>query len=219
MLPSIRLELQSQHLGESRALHIICGDRFRRRGRRYALFCADGQMLNELLAPMPSRVLETCLFVGIESNPETRDYDYIRGYCPDRFDAHERFVTDEAVGRINREFCLDDSGCTRGLCGFSNGATLAHVLAVRNPGTFCFAFVFSAADNRVRQDEYPDEHRTRYYLAAGTREPDYLRATRSIADDLQAIQANYTFAERDADHSIGFWANELRVAMEWILEA
>ena|GEM_PF-6030710 len=176
-------------------------------------------MLQELLASTPSQVLEKCLFIGMESNPETRDYDYIRGYCPDRFDAHERFVTDEVFNRIDRDFGLDDSCCTRGLCGFSNGATLAHALTVRNPRTFSFAFIFSAADNRVRQDEYPEEHRSRYYLAAGIREPDYLHATRKIAVDLLAVQANYTFAERDAGHSIEFWANELPIAMEWILEA
>ena len=175
-------------------------------------------MLDELLASMPSPVLERCLFVGIESNPATRDYDYIRGYYPDRFDAHERFITDEVFSRIDREFGIDDSSCTLGICGFSNGATLAHVLAVRNPDTFSFAFIFSAADNRLRQDEYPDGHRGRYYLAAGTREPDFLHATRNIADDLAAIRAKFTFAERDAGHSIAFWANELPTAMDWILE-
>jgi predicted esterase len=218
MMHASTFQLRSQLLDESRAIHVMCGDRFRAGLPRFAVFCIDGQLLTDLVSAVPERISTSCMFVGIESNPETRDYDLIRGYFPDRYDSHLRFVVEEVMGHIDHKYEIGDDKCVTGICGFSNGATFAHSLASQD-SVFRFAIVFSAADNRVRRDEYPTPHNVRYYLAAGTREPDYLAATKAIAGDLTEAGAENFLVEREANHSMDFWADEFPRAMTWIVEA
>ncbi len=210
-------QLNSKQLVESRSIHVVCGNCFRPGVPRYVVLCVDGQMLRNLIAFVPEQITDYCLFVGVESNSATRDYDFVRGFFPDRYESHRRFIADEVMGRVNDEYGINDENCMKGVGGFSNGATFAHALAAQD-ATFSFAIVFSAADNRVRQDEYLDPPLTRYYLAAGTREPDFPRTTRAIAEDLSEIGAEHIFVERAADHSIDFWASEFPLGMTWVLE-
>ncbi len=212
--------LHSIALGETRTVHVVCGRRFSQAAIRYIVLLADGQLLAELTASMSSdQLMPQLLLVGIESNIDTRDYDYIEGYHAPRFNAHERFVVDEVLSAIDREYEIFEDNCVRGICGFSNGATFAPSMSVRNPELFSFAIIMSAADNRVSLDCYPPGHTCKYYLAAGTREPEYLRITRDIASDLQNLGVQHLLAVRNADHNIEFWSEEFPQALNWIGES
>ena len=63
-----------------------------------------GQSLPQLLASVPPEVLSRVVVVGIENNLETRDYDFIRGYGRERFDCHGRFLLQEVIPLIDREY-------------------------------------------------------------------------------------------------------------------
>ena len=86
---AITTDLPCVPLEETRVIHVISDQRFASQ-HRIVLFCLDGQSLPQLLASVPPEVLSRFAVVGIESNPETRDYDFIRGYCRERFDCQWR---------------------------------------------------------------------------------------------------------------------------------
>ena len=209
-------ELPSVHLEETRIIHVISDQRFASQ-QRIVLFCLDGQSLPQLLASLPPEVLSRCVVVGIESNPETRDYDFIRGYGGERFDCHWRFLLQEVIPLIDKEYGIAGHGFIRGICGYSNGGTLAHALAAMT-SMFAFAIIFSAADSRVSCDEYVSPHQCRYYLAAGIYEPEFLEATRSISSDMASIGVDHFLSIRPEGHQISFWASELPEALQWVIE-
>ena len=204
------------HLEETRIIHVISDQRFASQ-QRIVLFCLDGQSLPQLLASLPPEVLSRCVVVGIESNPETRDYDFIRGYGGERFDCHWRFLLQEVIPLIDKEYGIAGHGFIRGICGYSNGGTLAHALAAMT-SMFAFAIIFSAADSRVSCDEYVSPHQCRYYLAAGIYEPEFLEATRSISSDMASIGVDHFLSIRPEGHQISFWASELPEALQWVIE-
>ena len=204
------------HLEETRVIHVISDQRFASQ-QRIVLFCLDGQSLPQLLAFVPPEVLSRFVVVGIESNPETRDYDFIRGYGRERFDCHWRFLVQEVIPLIDREYGTAGQGCIRGICGYSNGGTFAHSLAALT-SIFSFAIIFSAADSRVSCDEYVSPHQCRYYLAAGIHEPEFLDATRSISSDLATLGVDHFLSIRPEGHQISFWASELPVALKWVFK-
>lgn len=212
------IQIESRALGERRTVQLVQLGDFTPGCKRIALFCTDGQTTETFcsqLASDPPNV--PVLIVGVASNPSSRDYDYIRGYDSVQYAAHKSFWFDEMMRAVNENHNLLDDECVTGLAGYSNGATFAHTTVVEHPTIFDFGILFSAADNRIRPEEYENNTSTRFYLSAGTGEPEYLHATKRIADDLESNGIENRFVERSASHDIAFWSAELPIAMKWII--
>lgn len=210
----------SETLGERREAHLIQLGDFTAGNKRIALFCTDGQSIKTFCSQLMSAPPKIpVLIVGVASNPSTRDYDYIRGYDSTRYAAHKSFWFDEMMHEINAKYDISDDQCVIGMVGYSNGATFAHTTVVEYPSIFDFGILFSAADNRIRIEEYDNNTPLKFYLAAGTREPEYLQTTKRIADELESMGIENTFVQRATSHDISFWSAELPTAMEWIIES
>ena len=73
------LRVPSQRLAESRSLFVFLPEQVGTPETKYLLLCADGQMLERFVTGLASDTRRQVLCVGIESNPATRDYDYVHG--------------------------------------------------------------------------------------------------------------------------------------------
>ena len=212
------MTIDSKSLGESRMLNLIQLGNFASGCQRIAMYCTDGQAVDAFCARIVSDPPSIpILIVGVESNPSSRDYDYVRGYDPLQYTAHKSFWFDEMIGKVTEQYDLSGAECLSGLAGYSNGATFAHSIIVEHPEKFDFGILFSAADNRIRPEEYRLDQDLKFYLSAGTDEPDFHRTTKQIANDLETSGINHQFAERSASHNMSFWSSELPAALQWII--
>ena len=132
-----------------------------------------------------------------------------------RFDAYLRFVTGEVVPWAGEQF-----GPVEGpwvAAGFSNGAAWAIAVAQRRPDVFGAVAAFSAGVVPQRISRQARSAGIRHYLAAGTLEPGFRRATRQWAERLQRAGLVCRHEEWVGGHDHLWWEQQFPVALGWLL--
>jgi enterochelin esterase-like enzyme len=147
--------------------------------------------------------------------PDRRAQEYMPGFNRPRFVAHLRFVTGEVIPWAASRFGVAEGPWVAS--GFSNGAVWAIAAAQRRPDVFAAVAAFSAgmAPRQIRREARAA--RVRHYLAAGTLEPGFRRATREWADRLQ--RAGLPCRHRDwvGGHDQFWWNQQLPAALAFVL--
>jgi enterochelin esterase-like enzyme len=149
--------------------------------------------------------------------PDRRAQEYVPGFSRRRFDAHLRFVTGEVIGWAAGQF-----GPVQGpwvSAGFSNGASWAIAAGQRHPDVFGAVAAFSAGRVPRRISGPARSIRIRHYLAAGTLEPGFRRATREWAERLQRAGLPCRHCEWTGGHDSLWWEQQLPVALGWLLSS
>jgi enterochelin esterase-like enzyme len=147
--------------------------------------------------------------------PDRRAQEYMPGFNRPRFAAHLRFVTEEVI-----PWTASRLGVAEGpwvASGFSNGAVWAIASAQRRPDVFAAATAFSAglAPRQIRREARAA--RVRHYLAAGTLEPGFRRATREWAERLQRAGLPCRHREWVGGHDQLWWNQQLPAALAFVL--
>ena len=187
---------------------------------------ADGQSTEVFAAVLDGTItagaVPPVLLVGVHnaaeaarSWPDRRSQEYLPGVSRRRFDAHMRFVADEVVGWAGEQF-----GPVEGTwisSGFSSGAAWAIAAARRRPDVFGAVAAFSAGVVPKRISGQTRSARTPQYLAAGTLEPPFRRATREWADRLVRAGLPCRHEEWVGGHDHLWWERQLPVALAWLL--
>jgi enterochelin esterase-like enzyme len=184
---------------------------------------ADGQatrgFAEVLEAAIVSGATPPVLLVGIHSGgspqdrTDRRSEEYLPRYKPRRFAAHLSFVTGEVIPWAAAEF--DVAGRPWTCAGFSNGAAWAVGTAVRRPDLFGGAAALSLGMAPAR---IPAAARgVRQFLAAGTLEPNFRRATREYAQRLERAGVTCVHQEWIGGHDNFWWRHTLPGALAWLL--
>jgi enterochelin esterase-like enzyme len=216
--------LDSSALGTSRQVTV-----YRPPGRPLAgCVLADGeatQSFAQRLDPaIEAGTVPPVLLVGVHNAarsarawPDRRAQEYVPGFSRYRFDAHLRFVTGEVIGWAAGQF-----GPVQGRwvsAGFSNGASWAIAAGQRRPDLFGGVAAFSAGHVPRRISGQARSARIRHYLAAGTLEPGFRRATREWAERLQRAGLPGRHSEWIGGHDSLWWEQQLPVALGWLLSS
>jgi enterochelin esterase-like enzyme len=181
------------------------------------VYAADGGWHVERLA----QALEgadgpSTMVVGVHglADDDGRLAEYVQGFDPARFSAHERFFVDEVAGWVAERFGLALPAERTGVWGASLGGELALALGLRHPEVFGAAFVASPGAGFRPPDEMPG-HLPRTYLVPGRQEPFFLENAVRWADALRAAGAEVAMVERDGEHGGAFWQEELPLMLAW----
>lgn len=189
---------------------------------------ADGQSAGcfaRLLEPaILAGTVPPVLLVGVHNGaspsspwPDRRAQEYVPGHSRRRFGAHLQFVTGEVIPWAGRRF-----GPVEGpwvAAGFSNGAVWAISAGQRRPDLFGAVAAFSPGVVPQRISREARAAGIRHYLAAGTLETEFRRATRQWAGRLQAAGLPCRHQEWIGGHDAVWWKQQFPVALGWLLPA
>ncbi|MGH3205152.1 MAG: alpha/beta hydrolase [Streptosporangiaceae bacterium] len=189
---------------------------------------ADGESVRRFAPTLESAieagVVPPVLLVGLHNAPgaftsgsDLRAQEYLPGHNRRRFDAHLRFVTSEVLPWADERF-----GPVAGpwvAAGFSNGAAWAIAAAQRRPDLIGAVAGFSAGVVPRRISGAARSAGVRHYLAAGTLEPGFRRSIRDWAERLDRAGLACRHEEWIGGHDQVWWAQQLPVALGWLLQA
>jgi enterochelin esterase-like enzyme len=149
--------------------------------------------------------------------PDMRSQEYLPHVNPRRFDAHLRFVADEVIPWAGEQF--GPVGGPWVAAGFSSGGAWAIAAAQRRPDVL--GAVAALSSGVVPQEISRDARsaRIRHYLAAGTLEPGFRRATKRWAERLALAGLPYRHEEWIGGHDQMWWTQQLPVALGWLLSS
>jgi enterochelin esterase-like enzyme len=186
---------------------------------------ADGQatrgFAEVLEAAIMSGAAPPVLLLGIHSaggpqeRTDRRSQEYLPRHTPRRFAAHLSFVTGEVMPWAAAEFDVGAGPCIT--AGFSNGAAWAVGAAVRRPDLFGGAAGLSLGMAPARIPAAARD--VRQFLAAGTLEPHFRRATRAYAQRLRRAGVPSVHREWVGGHDNFWWRHTLPDALAWLLSA
>jgi enterochelin esterase-like enzyme len=190
-----------------------------------ACILADGESARGFATTLEPAILAgtvpPVLLVGVHNAvdpacpwPDRRAQEYLPGHHRRRFDAHLSFVTDEVVPWATGQWGAAGPWVA---AGFSNGGAWAVAAAQRRPEVFTAVAAFSVG---VVPDRITGKARAagvRHYLAAGTLEPGFRRATRQWAQRLRRAGLDCHYHEWVGGHDHLWWDQQLPVALGWLL--
>jgi enterochelin esterase-like enzyme len=101
--------------------------------------------------------------------------------------------------------------------GFSNGGAWAVAAAQRRPEVFAWVAAFSVGVVPGRITGKARVAGVRHYLAAGTLETGFRRATRQWAERLQRAGLDGRYHEWVGGHDHPWWKQQLPAALGWLL--
>lgn len=225
--------IDSRAFGDHRRVLVYLPARFRR-SRRYPLLVVhDGRdylryaALHEILDNLIHR-LEIPPLIAVFVNPGQR----LKEYAADP--AHARFITEEVVPAIERDFPLSAEPRERCLMGASFGAVASLATAWAYPGSFgrlllqsgSFAFTDIGGNrrgpafdpvvefvNRFRAD--PGRPSERLFVSCGMYE-SLIYENRSMVPLLQRTGMTVRYVEARDGHNWENWRDRLREGLSWL---
>ncbi|MGB8956117.1 MAG: alpha/beta hydrolase-fold protein [Tumebacillaceae bacterium] len=228
----VRVEVTSRFLGETREVNVYLPPNYTPLYKYPTLYVNDGadymimgRMITLLNQRFQDRLARRFLVVFVPVDKAVRREEYSPQGA--KHDAYVRFFADELVPAIEEQFAAFPMGPARGIMGSSLGAVAAlhtllaysrkfHYLALQS-GSFGETSFAAAA-------ERPDLATVPVYQVVGLQEDkfqsstgkvlDLLAANRRMRDLLQQHGVAVDYAEYDADHTWGFWQNDLPRALD-----
>lgn len=187
---------------------------------------ADGEATRSFAPVLESAILvgavPPVLLVGVHnaastarSWPDMRSQEYLPHVRRRRFDAHLRFVAGEVIPWAGEQFGPIERPWVA--AGFSSGGAWAIAAAQRRPDVLGAVAAFSPGVVPQRISRDARSARIRHYLAAGTLEPGFRRATKSWAERLQRAGLDCRHEEWIGGHDQMWWIRQLPIGLAWLL--
>jgi enterochelin esterase-like enzyme len=217
--------VNSTSLAERRGVTVYLPPGHRAASSYPVLFCADGQAVRGFAERLSEEIQSgnspSVILIGVHSVAGYRSQEYLTGIDTQRFEAHERFFTDEIYRWACPEFTssIDRNAC--GIFGFSHGADFVLSVGAKHREKYGVVIAFSVAGGSEPLEESVHARRPapRYYLSAGSREKPIRARARALARSLSRHGIENTCTERSAGHDFGFWNSELPIAIRWSFTA
>jgi enterochelin esterase-like enzyme len=227
---------QSSNLGERREISVYVPPDLPQGARVPVIYLADGE--TERFAPIVEAAVRAgkaapAMIVGLGAG--TSEVPHCQGSCVRRsleylismtpkegepnplFDAHMRFVTDEVMPLVEREYPASRAGADHITAGYSNGGAWAFEAAELRPDRFGRVLAMSVAGG-----PWPTEHAAtlkgaRIFTGAGTFERFLLPRTRETAEAARHAGAAVEMREIVSGHSSLMWDILFAEGLAWLL--
>jgi enterochelin esterase-like enzyme len=160
------------------------------------------------------------MIVGVHGlqDDDGRLKEYVPGFDPERFAAHEQFFVEDVRGWVRSRFDVGPSADRTAVWGASLGGELALAMGFRHPDVY--GVVFSASPGAgFKPPAAMPPAQPRVYLVAGTQEPFFLENATRWADALRDASADVVMMERDGEHGGAFWGEEFPLMVAWAFDA
>ncbi len=225
--------LRSKVLSRRQAVKVYLPARFRRTRRYPLLIVHDGDdylnyaSLGTVLDNLIHRMEVAPMVVALISSPRR-----LVEYAADP--AHGRFVTEELLPFLEKEYPLDARPEARGLMGASFGGVASLSTAWRHPGVFgrlllqSGSFAFTDIGHHKRGPAFdpvvawvnefrdrPGRPAQKVFVSCGTYE-SLIYENRSLVPLLQATGMEVRYAEARDGHNWENWRDRLRQALSWL---
>lgn len=190
------------------------------------LYMTDGQALGafaQVVEPLiEKRIIPPMILVGVHSpydqpTRNRRAEEYILGLNNEAYLAHEQFFTETVRRWSELRLHASEDPAERAIMGFSNGAVFAGNTGVRKPDLYGQVIMFSQGDTPLIN--LRSQVTARYYLAAGTLEPQIHSLAQRFHFTLLLLDVESRFRQRISGHDFVFWQEELVHALQWMFTA
>jgi enterochelin esterase-like enzyme len=219
------VDFESKALGEKRKVRVYLPPGHDRTKTYPVIYATDGndgaQVLEALIVAAKVPPLITVATssggylgdraAGYDTHKDLRALEYLSGFDPKRYAAHEKFFCEEVPTWAEREFGASKHRKDRAIFGCSNGARFAVDMGVRHPDFYGHAFAFSVAGRRELPLADKVNGLPHFHLAAGNWEI-FLQTTKNVATALEKHGVPVTFITRIAGHDMAMWDDELAMA-------
>ncbi|HEY0735230.1 MAG TPA: alpha/beta hydrolase-fold protein [Herpetosiphonaceae bacterium] len=187
------------------------------------IYVADGQSVPDFAAVLEPLITQGTIpplvLVGAHSptgpfpdpSQDLRAQEYLPDHNLARFQAHERFFTEEVPAWAERELGVATDPAQRAVFGFSNGGVFAAAMGLRHPNRYGHSLAFSLG----MPPGLPHSTTARFYLVAGTLEPGFHSRTQEFAGDLADYGVDHVFRDRVSGHDSVMWQEEFPKAVQW----
>lgn len=184
------------------------------------VYAADGGWhVERLAARLESAGRHTTLLVGVHGMPDDdgRLHEYVCGFDPERFEAHERFFVVDVPAWVHTIFDVALPAERTAAWGASLGAELALAMGMRHPDRI--GVVLAASPGAGYRPPVPlPEALPRAYLVAGTEEEFFLENAKRWASALGDGGTDAVLVERPGTHGGDFWFEELASMLAWAFD-
>jgi enterochelin esterase-like enzyme len=156
------------------------------------------------------------MIVGVHGLPDDdeRLKEYIPGFDPERFAAHEKFFVEDVRGWVQSRFGVAMPAERTAVWGASLGGELSLAIGLRHPDIYGAIFCASPGGGYKPTGEMPSSI-PRTYLVAGTQEQFFLDNATRWADALRDAGADVVMTERVGSHGGAFWGEEFPLMVAW----
>jgi enterochelin esterase-like enzyme len=181
------------------------------------VFAADGGWhISRLSEVLEAADAPPTMIVGVHGMPDDdgRLKEYVPGFDPERFAAHEQFFVEDVRGWVQSRFGVVLPAGRTAVWGASLGGELSLAMGLRHPDIYGAIFCASPGGGYKPTGEMPNSI-PRTYLVAGTQEPFFLENATRWADALRDAGADVVLMERDGSHGGAFWGEEFPRMVAW----
>jgi enterochelin esterase-like enzyme len=185
------------------------------------VFAADGGWhISRLCEVLEGASAPPTMIVGVHGMPDDdgRLKEYVSGFDPERFAAHEKFFVEDVRGWVQSRFGVALPAERTGVWGASLGGELALAIGLRHPDIFGAIFCASPGGGYKPTGEMPSSI-PRTYLVGGTEEQFFLDNATRWADALRDAGADVVMMKRVGSHGGAFWGEEFPFMVAWAFGA
>ena len=217
--------IRSRYLGESRRLTIYTPPGFDPARRYPVVYMADGVFRKDdpkiieplILAGDIPPIVMIAVWPGIDAKDTLlRSKEYLAGW-PDgtaRFAKSESFLLNEVIPLAEARYGASDKAGERLITGYSSGAAWAVSMGARHPQVFGQAAAFSLGWAGAEKG-VDTPGRARLFLAAGSLEPTYYKATLALAERARRSGDEVVLRKLVSGHDDNAWRPMLVEALRW----
>jgi enterochelin esterase-like enzyme len=222
-------QLHSDVLGAARKITVYLPPGHDRKQAVRVVYATDGEAIDAFV-----RVLEPLITAGqiaptvviaphsggrssgeYDAKKDVRAQEYFPGLDDKRFADHESFFTKEVPSWAEKCFGISGKRTERAVFGYSNGGRFAVEMGIRHPELYATILGLSVAGSGKFDFGEHENDLPRFYLAAGTWDPNFYKCTSSLAEQLKDRHTSVEFSSRIAGHDAALWRDEFASAMIW----
>jgi enterochelin esterase-like enzyme len=181
------------------------------------VFVADGAWhISTLTEALQGAGERSTMIVAVHGLPDDdgRLHEYVLGFDPQRFAAHEKFFVDDVRRWVASRFGVALRAERTAVWGASLGGELALAMGLRHPDVYG-AVLAASPGAGFRPPKALPSSLPRVYLVAGRQEQFFLDNATRWADALRNADADVVMMQRDGEHGGAFWGEEFPRMVAW----
>ena len=225
----LRDSIASEALGVARAVSVYLPPGWPLRGRRRAIYLADGRYVRDFAPLIDTLIAQGKLppfaLIGVHAAPaapgenashdsEGREREY--AFLDPR---HERFFVVEVPRWAEERFRLDSTRASRAIWGVSNGGFFAIAMGLRHPDRFGHVIAFSPAGRGPGTETIaPGTPHPRFFILSGYLEEPFEKIAEEWLNWFADSAIEHESARYVAGHDPAIWEQCFGRAAAWFLD-